>query len=446
MLPTYAEWSACAWARQRPGFTLIELLVVVSIMILLASIILAAWGPIREAQRRSRTRQILVTASSALSLALSERGSLPSPAEHPFAGSKQPRLRFRGQRSAAWSDAATAGEALAGVPEDRIEAASRDRLQAPDDVFNEPDLPAFYGLKRRYMTVFGSPQAHLTRVLNLASYPGSGVIPSTLMSGYAAPNTAGYLPWDATLAARPATLNLSPAGEFLYPYVTADGSYPNMANGNPAFPRARYLTEGVQVGVRMRWPTAQGPTINESWRIHTTADDQVEVFRLYLRSGVSEDLERLGALRLTASPGTLVAGPSIPPGFRNGAAIASAASSFRVWSDDAGKPQWEPGRIRASLAGSGGWQTYRLPGQALYDAWGGEILYLREGDGAPVFVSAGRDRCFAIRPGLADANGASIFATVLTNGYDGTPTAPDRDASLDNLFSDERQPRSLVAP
>lgn len=443
---------------RRRGFTLIELLVVMAIIAVIAGMILAAYRPLVESQKRSRTVQILSMAANALRAGGLEQGGLPDPAEHPFAGSKQPRMAFRGRRGGSWGDLATAGEALLGVDESRVEAAAADRLLLPDDLCNEPGLPAFFGVQRGMMGILGAPQANLSRALNLSKYSGTGTIPSSDLAGAA----KGYLPYDATVNA------IEGPGDGGVPgtsaLVTADAAYPAFTAGNPRFPRDRFLQAGTVLSNR-RLFTRGGWPRNEYWQVLGTPYDNLPLFNRLLQSGVMDELRSLGGLREPVLPdhgltmaawdaaayadhlyraGGIIAGPSVPPGWDSRIAhtklkstdsmaygeVAARADSFRVWSDDAGKPAWEPGRINDG----GTWKTYRIRGLALYDAWGTEILYQRTGAGTFVLISAGRDRCFAIRP-----RDDGTFATDISSGYAGTPTAPDRDATIDNIRTDKLQ-------
>jgi len=79
-----------------------------------------------------------------------------------------------------------------------------------------------------------------------------------------------------------------------------------------------------------------------------------------------------------------------------------------------------------------------LPGQALYDGWGRELLVsASEIGGRPRIVSAGRDGVFAWNPGkdgVLAANLAAVAAAVHGTAW-GAPGAvgDDRRGDLDNL-------------
>lgn len=435
----------CAEGDGRMAFTIVEMLVVMSIIALLATMILAVRGPLMESQRASRTRAILGIIQQGLALARTDKGSIPAPAEHPFAGSKAPRLRFRGQRGGSWIDLKPTGEAIAGVAEARLdlagEADADERLLDAADVCNEPDLPAFYGLERRYMGIIGIAQANITRRLDLSNAPGSGMIPA---------GAKGYRPYSSW----------SFAGDAARDGYSSDDPphYPALSTGNPSFPSDQHLVEGVartrelipvitiDKGAITPCASPMGPA------------DQAAALAQQIPEALLEELRQLGAAFAPpddAPERLVVPGPGVPacaewdPDAKRrwliGKEIVAgklvvrrpyAASRPRVWSDGVGEPQWKPGRIRPALDGSGAWVTYRLRGLALYDAWGSELLYMANQDGSPTVLSAGRDRCFAIVPGLVDANGASVFATVLTAGTPAEPVSPDRDGHRDNISLD----------
>lgn len=444
----------CADSRLAAGskgaFTLIELLLVIAVILVLAGMILAVRGPIMEAQRASRTRAILAIIQQGLALSATERGSIPSPVEHPFAGSKAPRLDFRGMRSASWMDLLPTGEALCGVAEARLDSAnepmSAKRLLLPDDLFIEPDIPAFYGVERARMGILGEAQANITRRLDLSLAPGSGVITA---------GAKGYRPFDSWAFA---------GSTRCAAHVSVDPPhYPDLRTGNPSFPRSEYLVEGIARTIdKIPDPalTTTGYGIATMCSSPLGPSDQAVALAQFLPHALLQELRELGGAAAPADDDAahlVVPGPGVPAcaewvpelkqrwllGRDPGASPVVVqrpyvASMPRVWSDGVGTATWEPGRIRPSLDGSGPWVTYRLRGLALYDAWGTELLYMRKPDGTPVIMSAGRDRCFAIVPGLRDASGASIFATSLANGMPAEPVSPDRDGRPDNISLDGR--------
>lgn len=425
---------------ERQGFTLIELLVVILIILILAGLLLTGWQALQRTLKKTETTAIMQMVLQGLALQESESGAAPPPAEHPFAGTKAPRLDFVGRRDSGWIQLEAGGEALYGVPAGQIASAARDRLIADDDRFAEPDIPGFYGIERRLMGVVGSPLAAVTRFLDLGRAPVD-----------TAWHPAPYLPYDPILGEQ--GKNRIDHADFTY--ETADPPhYPDMLQGNPTYPRERCLIEGIQTLPGARVDDRHHGARQVWLRVQTHPTDNAELIDWLFPANLQEELRQLRGLRAPPDDQRLLlSGPPTPAGTA-GQAVDNAAIQYgsrpegyrdvpavadnpRVWSDDPGTVTWEPGRIRVSdqnlLEGDGRWRTYLLRGPAIYDAWGREILYARTAEGGTYLISAGEDGCFAIVPGLVDANGASIFATDVSAGYDGVPVAPDRDGTTDNV-------------
>ena len=58
-------------------------------------------------------------------------------------------------------------------------------------------------------------------------------------------------------------------------------------------------------------------------------------------------------------------------------------------------PDWAPGRVYDGVH----WQPYAMPGPAVVDAWGTEILLYQTEAGLTGVMSAGPDGCFRRLPG-----------------------------------------------
>ncbi len=71
------------------------------------------------------------------------------------------------------------------------------------------------------------------------------------------------------------------------------------------------------------------------------------------------------------------------------------------------------------------WRRYRLPGSAIYDAWGNEVLMTVNTDGDAGFTSAGADGVFRWNPGKNHRLDTDSRATA--------PSGDDTDGQLDNL-------------
>lgn len=438
----FPAWRALPAHREQRvgGFTLIELLVVILIIVVLAAMLLSGWQALKRALKRTETAGIMKIVQEGLSVRSAESGSAPTPAEHPLAGSKAPRLTFVGERDGAWTVLRRTDEALSATDQDRVAADERDRLITGEDLFAEADAPTFYGLRRRVMGVVGGPIAAFTRrlVLSRAAIPAHEDYPQP------------YLPFDPIRN-----------DKHWHDYETADPPhYPDMIDGNPLYPRDICLVEGIDT-VRQR---VTGEDRSEAYYqrfarvLHRPIDNRQMVGWLF-PANLQEELREIGGLREPDNDTSLLlSGPTTPAGWVGRAQsieykaidnsrtdeiiqgysrVPAIEDNPRLWSDDPGREIWEPGRIRVSnddqLEGDGLWYSYLLRGPAIYDSWGREILYARNDAGGFYLVSAGEDGCFAIAPGLVAANGTSIFATDVSAGYDGVPDSPDRDASTDNV-------------
>ncbi|MFT3766287.1 MAG: type II secretion system protein [Minicystis sp.] len=159
---------------RRRGFSLIEVLVAISIIAILGGMILAAVSATRRNAKRKSTEAILAVLRGGLDLAKAQSGTMPSPAEHPLAGSRPPRSAFvRGGSAAglAIGDAVdAAAEALMGLAPAQVppsQAADLPRLLLPGDRFADHDLPLLYGLRRDQCGILGAPQAAVTAYRSL---------------------------------------------------------------------------------------------------------------------------------------------------------------------------------------------------------------------------------------------------------------------------------------
>lgn len=314
----------------RPAFSLIELLVVVAIIAVLSAMIVASTGAFTGGSKKARTDAILAGLRSALELTIADSGAAATAAEHPLAGSREPRSPFVRQGGGA---VATTGLALTGVPLTQVAAGARSRVLLSDDLYADASAPHLYGMERAWLGILGMPQSVVTQYRRL---------PTTI--------TAATDP-DST-AILPDHLHL----------VTPTG---------------------------------------------TPDQHAAHIDRLLGAAGGSE-LAALGALRTPSEAFTypLVQGrllTDIAPG--------------------GGDQEWE-GRIQdGTVAGNPAWKTYRLPGLAIYDAWGSEVLY-RIHRGSVTVMSPGKDRTFRWDPGENN--------TLDTAADADTPVGDDRDGRTDN--------------
>ncbi len=159
---------------RRFAFTLIEMLVVISIIALLAGLLLAGVGPLKNMAKRNTTSAICQGVQQALHVRAAALGGMIEPSEHPLAASAAPRDAF--VRAGTGTVVAVNGEALGGVPLTRLNVGDQSRLLLDDDRSSDPTSPHMYGLSRREMTILG---AGLTAVTGYRLLPqGTGTLAS----------------------------------------------------------------------------------------------------------------------------------------------------------------------------------------------------------------------------------------------------------------------------
>lgn len=158
---------------RRRGFTLIEMLVVITLIALLAGLVIASIGPIRQAARKSTTQAILQGIHQAMQVRAAKFGGFIAPAEHPLAASKAPRRAFVRSSGGA---VAENGMALVGVLPAVLPAGDVDRLLLPDDHFADATVPLLYGMPRQELGIIGAGLAAVTQRRILPEPIGGGTI------------------------------------------------------------------------------------------------------------------------------------------------------------------------------------------------------------------------------------------------------------------------------
>ncbi|MBA3685089.1 MAG: type II secretion system protein [Planctomycetes bacterium] len=134
------------------------------------------------------------------------------------------------------------------------------------------------------------------------------------------------------------------------------------------------------------------------------------------RGGLSSELAGLGGLSEPA--------PAYTVAVINGRVLTDVPVG------GGGATRWKRGHVADGIhpteAPAKNWKPYRLPGLAVVDAWGTELLYGVSDTGVLSVTSAGADGAFAIDPGK---NG------MLETGIGATPQGDDSDGRTDNIVS-----------
>ena len=320
-------------SRVRPAFSLIELLTVIAIIATLSALLVASAGALSSGSKKSRTDSILGAVRNAVELTLAEQGMAASAAEHPLAGSREPRTTFVRANGGAVAATGVALVLSGRTTIADVQSGKQSRVLLPEDRFADPAVPQLYGTPRHRLGILGVPQAGVTKYRKLPTNLDASVDPDSL----------------------------------------PDGDYLIAPKGTPQ-------------------------------------DHQAHLERL-LGAAAGSELASLGALRT-------------PP-----ADYTVAIAYGRVLTSGNGVERWKPDHIRDGTLSSGpgagqpAWKPYRLPGVAIYDGWGTEVLYAVKPSGFAV-ISAGADRVFRFDPGKDH--------TVATAADANDPAGDDRDGSLDN--------------
>jgi prepilin-type N-terminal cleavage/methylation domain-containing protein len=384
-------------AAHRSGFTLIELLVVILVISILASLLLVAVSGITTSAQRRKTAKIEDTIRTALAEAIANLGSPPSPAEHPLAGSLPLNPGDIGGRfpfyhvsgPAAGTLQPTTGLALTGVPAAMLGASDIPQLMLPDDLYDgHGAVPFLYGLRRDHIGIMGAVQRRVTQYMALPMAPAAasqaGSIGSTL------PVLQG--PFTAT-AANPYASSLVPTIDDLQ-HTPPGGNVPDYGK-----------------------PDANQAALTYVFR-NSDAMSELSGSKALYSAGPTYPITTGGAAApSTVAPTTTFLYPINAATVPTLGGAADPDSLALVYTDcdpehlaSGSRSQWQPGYIRVTPAGSGftistsgsTWVRYRLPGLAVYDAWGDELLYSLTPDGGIRLMSAGADGVMCVEPG-ADA-------------------------------------------
>ena len=376
------------------GFTLIELLVVMAIIGVLAGLLMAGMSLVRESLAVNRTRSIIANAQAAVAVG-GDQGAIVLPVTHPLAPWAStsclgdpigPRAIF--YRYIVAGTVVGPHLALETTPADRahslallvdnpgwvISSANR-RILGATDLFAgymaSGDVPSLFGLPRSSLGILGLPAEWIGQVR---------VLPKPVAQWL---GTDGLLRRDT-----------------------------NNDYGSGIYPDDQFL--------RIR-----------PYRGTIPYEDRVDrEMRRALGSSLGE-LADAGAL--VAAPGASTsAWITAPPSPAGPVHVVSQLQGtydphHRVWIDDEVLPSWIPGTVQIA----GKWHRDRPRGLSLTDGWGRELLYVIGPGGSPRFLSAGKDGCFVLHPGL---NG-KIDTPIATfdAALHGPPMNDDRDATRDNI-------------
>ncbi|GEM_PF-3287490 len=403
--------------RSRQAFTLIEMLVVIAIISVLAALILTGAQALGIGSKREKTRTILAAVSKGINLTIASKGGSVSPVEHPLAGSRAPRFQFK--RFTPPNDAPgsvnagtaldTASVALEGLlsttqlPGGSGNSSANDLL-LPSDLYADQASYLLFGMKREYIGTLGALQKRVTKYI---------LLPKPLQ---------GQPSLSATLYP---TLTTAALQQYTIP---TDNQDVDPTFGHPLSNKQAidYVFGSSNVQAELSSLNAlhsADPTTAANMSGGTTLTNSDNAFRNPINpknitssgtppSGLSADTTQLPMLYTDAKPAT-----TWQPGcvYVTGGVADYTGTNTQNFS-------------LASGAGGGGggiWVHYRLPGLAIYDAWGVEVLYTISSQGGIRLMSAGADGAFQYNPGPNHILDSS--------DPEASPSGDDTDGSKDNI-------------
>lgn len=404
---------------QSRAFTLIELLVVITIIVILSSLLIAGIPKISQQMKKTATRSTIGTALAGMELQKGQ-GTLASPVCHPLAASATCGHFFggTGDRAQFYRAAATSTLVADEKPNRHLLTSSSSAwlnttdqklLRLDDDLyagsFANYDVPLLYGLRRDECTILAPTVEWISAYREL---------PDLVDTGSGAKSQRHCDPASVTVLYKTAagTVDhdeLYPDREFLRAIPLPTGqTYESLVQTLFSRTFASVLSELTRNKSLAQSPdSSTAAWVTYNWVIKS-ANGAV----------MSQTLSRTIDAQAPQS--------------------GAWDSCHRVhFPDTSGDSDWSGGESAVTFGSrmyyNNSWMRYRLRGTSLVDAWGTEILYVRNSLGNIRLISAGPDGCFVVHPG--DRNG---IETTLDN-YDSASgiftsfNGDDKDARKDNI-------------
>ena len=360
----------------RRAFTLIELLVVVAIIAILASLILAGTGMLSRQTKTRKTELIIAALRQGMELTIANRGGCPSPVEHPLAGSRQTKATFTS--GALW---------VRGGTSTTVQGTTAD----------------------------AGPYA-LTGVDGLSNFANSGDADRLMLRTDVYQRAEMPMLFGLTRDRIGVLGAMQKAvSKFIQlPKVQAPTKIQTADITNKALLVPTDYQDKDQTVMGQPSPQPFG----------TEEGNKLVIDYMFGNSNAQTELAGLKAVTIAGLGSPTWNVPLFPI-----TVSATAVNVARVYTNGSGaQSEWSPGTV--NVAGS--WYPYKLPGLAIYDAWGQEILYSLNRAGSIRLMSAGADGAFRFAPGddrtlnTSDPN-ASSHAT------------GDRDGTRDNVIDEVQE-------
>ncbi|HEX3132668.1 MAG TPA: hypothetical protein VHX44_03685, partial [Planctomycetota bacterium] len=350
---------------------------------------------------RKKTETIIQTVKTGIELAIANKGSAISPTEHPFAGSRAPRFPFTRTCKGFSGSVSTSGIALRGVPTPDYLGGDQTKLLMSDDRYADTRVVLLYGAKREDIGVLQALRKVVTSY-RLLPMPPKPTMPSAPTPKVIDPKTgsaaSSFSDTNFPDTMIPSTMPVGSSQE-------EDPQYGRLVDSKPAID---YLFGNSSAQSELA-------SLKAIFNADPTLPEDKNDFRT--------PVETRGS----------IGGVSEPLVFTN-----LGTGKEKEFSKS--EAHWKPGYIPVSTSGSsrsleaatsGTWARYRLPGLAVYDAWGNELMTVTGANNSYRVMSGGQDGALAVDPD----KDYSIETTSFTFDTDGKLKidSKDKDGSKDNL-------------